>query len=77
MARYMLLNKDLFKNKHILELGAGIGVCGLTACKYLEPASVRMTDYLPEVMQLLQENCLLNLVDLATVPEVGVLDWNE
>ena len=64
---------------HILELGAGTGLTGLSAAAlFPQTARLHMTD-LPEIVRNLQSNVELNAHTLSRCqepPKVSVLDWN-
>jgi predicted nicotinamide N-methyase len=49
---------EIFKqsNLNVLELGGGIGVCGLLLAKYYEAASVVMTDGEPMALEIAKKN---------------------
>ena len=36
LARYIILNVELFKEKEVLELGAGVGIGGMVARKWTQ-----------------------------------------
>eukprot|EP01066_Platyproteum_vivax_P006495 Platyproteum_vivax@DN2283_c0_g1_i2.p1 len=63
--------KSLLHNKHLLELGAGCGLVGLTAHCTCAPASLLLTDLFPDTLTNLQTNAQLNNADV----EVDKLDW--
>ncbi|XP_045593341.2 LOW QUALITY PROTEIN: protein-lysine N-methyltransferase EEF2KMT [Procambarus clarkii] len=50
-----------FKDKNILELGAGLGLLGLTVLRRCKPLSYTFTDIHPTVLKTLSENIQLNL----------------
>jgi predicted nicotinamide N-methyase len=73
-----LENRHPFEGKKVMDLGAGMGVIGITLAKLLE-CKVTMTDYIPEVLKLCQENTQLNFQeteDGVQVPKTEHLDWN-
>jgi predicted nicotinamide N-methyase len=47
--------KDLFKDKIVLELGSGIGLCGFTS-SFLGAKQVVLTDYKTPIMELIAHN---------------------
>ena len=53
---YCLVNRSIFKNKHVVELGAGVGLAGLFCGLYCEPKSMMITDGEPEIVTLLERN---------------------
>ncbi|XP_064118501.1 protein-lysine N-methyltransferase EEF2KMT-like isoform X2 [Macrobrachium nipponense] len=52
---------DSFSGKNVLELGAGLGLTGLTVIKACNPASYTFTDLHMSVLKTLKENILINL----------------
>lgn len=54
--------------KNVLELGAGLGLTGLTVIKTCNPASYTFTDLHTSVLKTLKENILINLCN-GSIPE--------
>ncbi len=52
MSRYLALNPQIVEGKHVLELGSGTGIVGLTALKHCG-ARVTFTDYTEQITNLL------------------------
>ncbi|KAK4302213.1 hypothetical protein Pmani_025710 [Petrolisthes manimaculis] len=52
---------QLFHKKNILELGAGLGLTGITVVRTCHPASYTLTDLHETVLKTLRENVVLNL----------------
>jgi len=44
LARFVVMNNEIFKNKKVLELGAGTGIVGITVQKWTKCQSIAMTD---------------------------------
>ncbi|XP_019852147.1 PREDICTED: protein-lysine N-methyltransferase EEF2KMT-like isoform X3 [Amphimedon queenslandica] len=61
--------KEAFNNKHILELGSGIGFLGLSVLKLTSPLSYTFTDCNVDVLKLLKNN-----VDINNIPGVPPID---
>lgn len=40
LARYVVNNNQLFKNKRVLELGAGVGIAGMAVKKWTECSDI-------------------------------------
>lgn len=56
LARYMIHNNKMFKNKVILELGSGVGIAGIAAKTWTECKEIYMTDYHPKVVETINRN---------------------
>ena len=52
--------KRMFAGKHILELGSGLGLTGLTVASWCGCASVRLTDGDPQAVSVIARNVALN-----------------
>ncbi len=64
-------NPDWIKDKHVLELGAGIGLPSLMLAGIAK--SIQVSDYADEAVELLQKNIAhLNLMNVQALQ----LDWN-
>ncbi|KAE8579871.1 hypothetical protein XENTR_v10024220 [Xenopus tropicalis] len=66
LAEWSIKNKDIFKNRSILELGSGIGLTGLVICKSCSPKKYQFSDYHDRVLQQLRANIHLNGYNLET-----------
>ncbi len=64
-------NKNLLKDKTVLELAAGLGLPSLLAAQYC--TSIVMTDYLAEPVELMTASILHNHLSNATA---RILNWN-
>lgn len=75
---YMIKNKDLFeekfKNKVILELGSGTGVCGITTSIF-KPSKLFLTD-IDSAIPLITKNVEVNKKNLTNPIEIVPIDWN-
>lgn len=71
LCNFLENNKDLLKNKTVLEIAAGLGLPSLLAAQYC--ASIIMTDYLPEPVELMVASIHHNHLANATA---RILDWN-
>lgn len=60
---YLLYTVSLFR--HVLELGSGAGLVGLSICSMTRPSSYCFTDYHPHVLSLLSHNVHLNFPGIA------------
>ncbi|EFJ36051.1 hypothetical protein SELMODRAFT_78185, partial [Selaginella moellendorffii] len=60
LAYYCVSRPEMFRNKRIIELGAGYGLAGLALAACTDPAEVLITDGNPKVVNYIQKNCRLN-----------------
>ncbi len=70
-SRFITGHKELIQNKSVLELGCGLGLTSLVLAAQ-EPASLLVTDYEREALQLTAENFQLNDFKLPNLQET---DW--
>ncbi|CAE7943667.1 unnamed protein product [Symbiodinium sp. KB8] len=61
----------------LLEVGAGLGLLGLTAQKLLPEAQVVMTDYDPAVLAAIETNIAANFREDERKPTTGRLDFRD
>lgn len=72
LAEAMGEHPEWVTGKHVLELGAGVGLAGLVA-RHLG-ASVRQTDHMPEALELCRMNAEAN--GIAGI-DLALADWND
>ncbi|KAI5634104.1 lysine methyltransferase domain-containing protein [Phthorimaea operculella] len=60
LADYMICNKDLLREKNILELGSGVGFTGIAISKYCDINSITLTDCHNDVLKTIYENIQIN-----------------
>ncbi len=70
LSEFLAENKHLIKGKNVLEIGCGLGLCGITA--YKAGANVIMTDYSEEAIEFAKENLRLNHAEHI---KMQVMDW--
>jgi len=64
LAEWCLSNCKFLHNKHVLELGSGVGLTGLCVSLRCKPSSYWFSDCHPAVLSMLQSNILLNVSGL-------------
>jgi predicted nicotinamide N-methyase len=55
LSRWIMNNPEELKDKNVLEIGSGVGLAGLVS-GLCSPKSVILTDYKPQVMELISKN---------------------
>lgn len=61
LAEWCMTNKELFKDKNVLELGCGVGLTGLAVIRACEPKEYVFSDYHFSVLDMLIKNIVINL----------------
>jgi predicted nicotinamide N-methyase len=84
LAEYFVKHPDLVSSKHVIELGAGVGLTGLVLAAICNPASIYLTDYTDVSRRNLQHNLDLNRELLRrqyqfdpSLISQGYLEWND
>ncbi|XP_059169052.1 protein-lysine N-methyltransferase EEF2KMT-like [Physella acuta] len=62
LAEWVLENAQVFDNRSVTELGSGLGLTGIVACKYCQIRSYAFTDCHMQVLYLLSKNIEQNLI---------------
>ena len=70
VADYILSNKDLIKDRIVIELGAGTGILGMV-CSRIGCRKIILTDNDPRSIKHMVQDCHHNSV----VADVKILDW--
>lgn len=60
LAEWCIQNKSKFENKSVLELGAGVGLTGITVNLECQPSRVVLTDCHDTVLAVLEKNVGIN-----------------
>ena len=60
LAEFFLHNPSILSEKHVVELGAGVGFTSLVIMVFCKPASVHLTDYTEPCMLNLEHNLKIN-----------------
>lgn len=76
LAEYILAYPELFRDRCVLELGAGVGFSGLVLAACTRPRRVLLSDYAPNVMQNLRYNVEINSSKYRCPVDVVTLDWD-
>ena len=78
LTRYCLQNKEIFKNKNIIELGTGCGLLGISILKQI-PAIGHYTfsDYQESVINNLKTNLIRNKLKENKKYDILKLDWRD
>jgi predicted nicotinamide N-methyase len=72
LAEYIIANTESFTGKQVLELGSGLGLCGIAATK--AGAEVLFSDYEPSSLGMVQLNFKRNF---GHAPAVALIDWRQ
>lgn len=74
LAYYLLRNKDICRDKRILELGGGMScLAGVITAKYCGPSAVTLTD--GNATSVDNVRCIVNRNSLSPLVECGVVQW--
>lgn len=76
LAEYILAYPEFFRDRCVLELGAGVGFSGLVLAACTRPRRVLLSDYAPNVMQNLRYNVEINSSKYRCPVDVVTLDWD-
>jgi predicted nicotinamide N-methyase len=72
LSEFLVKNSRLVKNKTVLEIGCGLGLCGIVAAK--SGGSVMLTDYIQQAIDFAAYNWKQNF---KTSPNTKLLDWRK
>lgn len=76
LSSWIVQNKALFDGKKVLELGCGIGLCGLVALTNTCPRYVKFTDCDGSLFDCLKQNIEQNSTKMRIAPSMQLFDWN-
>ncbi|KAA3614937.1 MAG: methyltransferase domain-containing protein [Calditrichaeota bacterium] len=74
LTEFILQNREIFKNKNILELGCGMGLTSM-ALSLTNPGQFTTTDYEQAALEATTKNYHINKIE--SVPELKLLDWRK
>ena len=78
LTRYCLQNKDIFKNKSVIELGTGCGLLGISILKQIPLIShYTCSDYQDSVLNNLNNNLAKNNLKDNKKYDILKLDWRD
>jgi predicted nicotinamide N-methyase len=72
LSEFLVNNPGLLKNKTVLEIGCGLGLCGIVAATL--GGSVLLTDYIQQAIDFAAYNWKQNF---KTIPNTKLLDWRK
>ncbi|KAL4114235.1 hypothetical protein PRIC2_014915 [Phytophthora ramorum] len=75
LAEYIIAHESEFRDRTVLELGAGVGFTGMVLACVCRSDRIVLTDYAPNVMQNLRYNVEINASKFLCPVEVQTLDW--
>ncbi len=76
LSAWIAHHKHLFKDKTIMELGCGVGLCGLTTAITTTPKSLQLTDCDTSLFECLKTNIERNSKSMKLIPTIQPYDWN-
>ena len=78
LSRYSVKNKEIFKNKNIIELGTGCGLLGISILKKTECNHLTFSDYQDSVIDNLKDNIKINIPKISNEKyNILKLDWRD
>lgn len=76
LSSWIVRYKDMFKGKRVLELGCGVGLCGLSIAVSTCPRALTLTDCDKTLFNVLKQNTEYNSLGMRTIPSIQHVDWN-
>ena len=78
LTRYCLQNKEIFKNKNIIELGTGCGLLGISILQQIPSIGhYTFSDYQESVINNLKTNLIRNKLKENKKYDILKLDWRD
>lgn len=76
LCSWIMNNKHVFENKRVLELGCGVGLCGLSIATNTSAKTLMFTDNDANVFRCLKQNIERNSKNIHNIPSIQQYDWN-
>jgi predicted nicotinamide N-methyase len=76
LSSWITNNKNLFKNKRVVELSSGLGLCGLTVLTCCQPRGLRFTDCDTTLFNELKANIEKNAKNIRVIPNIQTYAFN-
>jgi len=76
LARYVILHREYFQDKFVLELGSGTGIAGIAVLKFTSCKNCLLSDYVPEIIENSRRNCHQNKMAKAIVMRLNWKDYD-
>jgi hypothetical protein len=77
LSSWIVQNRNVFHDKKVLELGCGVGMCGLTVLIETCARCVKFTDCDGSLFDCLKQNIEQNSTKMRIAPSVQMFDWNQ
>lgn len=74
LSRFIVKNKEMFKDKKIIELGTGCGLIGLASLHFTDCSSFTFSDYQDNVLKNLEVNIKLNASHCNTTNITSIIE---
>lgn len=72
LAEWIIMNKDIFKEKTVLELGSGTGLLGIVTAKVCPVKRINLSDCHPVVLRVLEDNVKINHPEFSELEAVDL-----
>lgn len=76
LSSWIMANETIFDNKRVLELGSGVGLCGLVVASLQNPVRyLKLTDQTNYLCKLVNGNIEQNSMQCSIIPNVQKYNW--